>query len=130
MANVPTIIPQPWSSQMDSNYLRSNFIGNVTTMRNNVAVTIPEFYANTYVAIKQALIPSSISRYDGTTHIPTMCNNEFNNTSAWWMIMAINGYLHPLQIPAAVPIVLPNIKNAINLVRQPSNTRRVATQSI
>lgn len=49
--------------------------------------------------------------------ITTVAHQYYTNTSAWWLIVAFNGYLHPDEIPTGQDIEIPDLEGFLEYYR-------------
>ncbi|MDE1905565.1 MAG: hypothetical protein KGH75_03835 [Rhodospirillales bacterium] len=114
MANYPNVTLTSTSTNENSQYLRSNFIGYSTIKLNNVSVVVPDILNTNYLGVINNLQPNAKYTYTQGQQITTQAYYATGNTSTWWMICLQNGTIHPLQMQNGDIVFVPNVANAIN----------------
>ena len=119
-------IPVPTSTNMNQQFLRSNFVPTVEVTINNAPVQVLDVLNPEYIRLLENLVPASVVNYDGRP-ITTVSFNSYGNTSAWWFIVATSGYTHPLQIPKGYALPIPDAISAISMSKLPTTNANVNT---
>ncbi len=119
MPQYRNVTPNAVSTNMNQAYLRSNFIpyGNVTVK--GKSVSIPDIFNPRYKQVYDQITPTGMVSYQGEP-IPTLSQDQYNNTSAWWLIGIANGVIHPLNIDQGTLLFIPDEASAITKT-PPSN---------
>jgi len=59
------------------------------------------------IGLRKAVTKYSTITYRGEP-ITTICRNEYNTTTIWWIVLMYNGYIHPSEIKVGSLLKLPN----------------------
>jgi len=110
----PNVQTTNGSPNANAQYFRSNFIPYATILINNKPVSVPDILNTTLLGVINNLTPQSYYTFSTGQQITTQAYNGTGNTSTWWMIAELNGYIHPLQMQGGDIVFIPDPQSAIN----------------
>lgn len=113
------VTPQATSTNMNTSYLRSNFIPTGKIRVNGKDVTVLDIANDSYLNVIKRLTPTNLVAYKGEP-ITTFAYNQSGNTSCWWMHAIINGVMHPLAISDGQQMFVADIATAIDSTAPPT----------
>lgn len=70
-----------------------------------------------YTSLISSNIETEPYEYDGNEPITTVCYKLYGTTSPWHMILYLNGYMHPQEIPSGVVLNVPTPSFIQNFAR-------------
>ena len=129
MATYPNVTPTTTTINTDAQYLRSNFISYQTITENNAQVSVPDYLNTTYLGVINSLTPTSYYTYSQGQQLTTQAFKGTGNTSTWWMIALLNGYINPLQMNNGDLVFIPNAAAAISKANTSVNPPAASTVS-
>lgn len=100
------------STRMSKQHLRSNYMGTVVVDDASSHLVVPEERIDIFDTRLLSLL-RSITRtrpvvYRGDQPLTTLVNTEYGNTSVYWIVLAYNGFVHPMEIRPGAVIELPS----------------------
>jgi hypothetical protein len=125
----PNVTLSTSSTNENSQYLRSNFIPYVQIETNNKQVLVPDVLSKTYLSVINSLSPTAYYTFSTGQQLTTQAFKATGNTSTWWMIAMMNGYIHPLQMNNGDIVLIPNAATAINQSNIQTNAPTPSTVS-
>lgn len=115
------------SSFSTASLLRVNFLGEVKN-------SLKERWIDPLSPDMKNLLYSGVGsvpfQYDGTEPITSISYRFYGTTSAWYIILYLNGYLHPDEIPAGAILNIPATSFIDNLLRPDSTVITVEEVTI
>lgn len=125
MANINNLIG---STNLDVNYLFSQFVPTITLQFNDGSVVNAlEIFSPNMIKALRSMQRIGFERYKGAP-ITTLAFKQYQNTTAWWMIMLASKQIHALTIDSGDLIAYPNIKTIQRSLNASSpNNARIPT---
>lgn len=120
------IIPKATSSNLNIRRLLSNWMPTIKVDDNGMQVDCPDFFNPKLTEFLESAVLRGTKTYKNEMQFTSFVYYLENDTTSWWMYLALTGIPNPLQIEDGTILPVPDI-NAMLGIEKSRNKRKPST---